>query len=165
MDAVTFKGGLPYGPDVNRLKEAFPVERLTEDTVITHEKLEAVVSESRGSQRYYGVINSWISQLKNSNGLFIIWEASIGIKVLNPAEILNVAEVRTRQKIKQTGKAIKTFGWVDRSRLDTTGQKRLDHQLRVVAAVKESIDNARKQLSIDIAPVKSLPKPQLLRQA
>jgi hypothetical protein len=164
-ESVIFNGGMPYGPDVNRLKETFPVTKLTEGTIIRHEELEAVVRQQRGSQRYYGVINSWMSQQKNANGIFMVWEPATGIKVLNPAEILSHAETKTRQKIKQTGKAIRTFGWVDRNRLDETGQKRLDHQMRVANAIKQSIESARRELSVDIAPVKSLPKPQLVKSA
>ena len=164
-ESVVFNGGLPYGPDVNRLKETFPVAKLAEGTILTHEELEAVVRQKRGTQRYYGVVNSWMKQQKNDNGIFMVWEASTGVKVLDPAGVLHCAETRTRQKIKQTGKAIRTFGWVDRSRLDETGQKRLDHQMRVASVIKQSIESAKKELAIDLAPVKSLPKPKLVQRS
>lgn len=164
-EAVVFKGGMPYGPDVNRLKETFPVTELTEGRILLHDQLEPIVRQKKGSQRYYGIINSWISQQRNDNGVFMVWEQARGLKVLGPAEILNYAETRTRQKMKQTGRAIKTFGWVDRTRLDDVGQKRLDHQMRVANTIRDAIDSARKQLAIDLAPVRSLPKPKLVREA
>ncbi|HZF24050.1 MAG TPA: hypothetical protein VE030_11370 [Burkholderiales bacterium] len=150
---------------MNRLKDAFPVPMLAEGRVIEHADLEEIVKAKRGGQRYYGVINSWINSMKNTNGIFMTWETSVGVKVLGPAEILAHAEIRTRQKIKQTGNAVKTFVWVDRTRLDSTGQQRLDHQERVANAIRDALNTARKDLAIDLAPVKSLPKPKMIREA
>jgi hypothetical protein len=154
-----FKGGLPYKPDVKRLNEEFPVDQLIEGCVITHEQFEAILQQEHGTGRYYAVINSWIIHQRSENGIYIAWDPGTGVKVLNPAEILNHAETRTRQKLRQTGRAIKTFAWVNRARLDEIGQKRLDHQLRVASLIKESIESARKQMAVELAPVKSLPKP------
>lgn len=158
MAAMVFRGGLPYGPDIKRLDDAFPVDSLTEGRVIEHGELEKILTCKRGSSRYYGVIDTWIGQRRSANGIVLVWEPTRGLKVLNPAEILEHAEVRTRQKIRQTGRAIRIFGLVDRERLDGTGQKRLDHQMRVVSTLKESLESSRKQLAIELAPVKSLPK-------
>jgi hypothetical protein len=161
----TFTGGVPYAVDVARLKESYPVPKLTEGLVITHADLEKIVNAKAGTGRYYGVINSWISQMKNSNGIFIVWQPNVGIKVLDPSEIMSHGETTTRQKIGQVGKALKTFAWVDRKRLDQTGQQRLDHQLRVASAIKDSLNTARRELAIDLSPVKSLPKPKVIREA
>lgn len=157
-DSMVFRGGLPFAPDVKRLEEAFPVDSLAEGRIIGHERLETIVQAKRGTGRYYGVINSWIHRLRNVNGVFVVWQQGDGIKVLNPAEILDHAELRTRQKIRQTGRAVKTFAWVDRTRLDETGQRRLDHQMRIVGAMKDSLDQAKRQLAVELAPVHSLPK-------
>lgn len=157
----TFVGSVPYVVDVNRLKEEFPVTKLTEGTIIAHDAIGPIVNAKKGSQRYYGVVNSWIAQMRNTNGIFMVWQPGDGVKVLAPGEILDCAETRTRQKIRQTGKAIRTFGWVDRKRLDENGQTRLDHQLRVAEAIKKSLDSARREMAIELSPVKSLPKPKL----
>jgi hypothetical protein len=158
MDKI-FRSGVPYQIDINRLMETFPVTSLTEGRVIEHEALEPIVKAARGSQRYYGVINSWIGKVKNSHGIFIVWEPSIGIKVLPPADILNYAETKTRQKIGQTGKAIKHFAWVDRSRLSVLDQQRLDHRTRVTQAIQDALHTARKDLTVRLAPIESLPQP------
>jgi hypothetical protein len=163
MNGRVFRGGVPYSVDVRRLTEAFPVASLIEGRVIQHADLELIVNAPRGTQRYYAVINSWRIQTKNSNGIFIAWEPGTGIKILAPADVLDHAETKTRQKIRQTGRAIGIFGYVDRNRLNPIGQQRLDHQLRVTTAVKDALRAARKDMSINLAPVASLPKPQLLR--
>ena len=163
--ARVFRGGIPYSVDARRLMEAFPVPSLTEGRIIKHEQLEGILAITKGSQRYYAVINSWIAQMKHANGLFLVWEPGLGLRVLDPAGILSFAENRTRQKIRQTGKAVRNFGWVDRNRLDTLGQQRLDHQLRVVSTIETALNSARKDLAVGLAPIKSLPKPRLLQQA
>jgi hypothetical protein len=153
-----FTGGVPYSVDVNRLIESFPADGLEEGRVITHEELEASVGLQRGAQRYYGVINSWISKIKSETGIFMVWEQGDGVRVLAPSGVLEHAETITRQKIKQTKRAVNTFAWVKRDRLNEVGRQRLDHVMRVGNAIKESIDSARRQLAVELAPVKSLPK-------
>jgi hypothetical protein len=158
-----FDGGIPYVIDVNRLKEAFPVPILAEGFEIKHEELEATINVKRGTQRYYGVVNSWRNQMKNTNAICIAWEQGIGLRVLDPAGQMDFAETRTKQKIRQTGKAVKEFVWVNRARLNPIGQQRLDHQMRVAAAIKDALGAAKKELAVELSPVKSLPKPQLIR--
>lgn len=160
-NSKVFIGGMPYGPDIRRLADAFPLPSLKEGRIISHEELAGCLEPiARGSARYYAVVNAWISRQRNDNGVFIRWEHTRGIKVLDPSEVLETAETRTKQKARQLGKAVKTFGWVDRSRLDQTGQKRYDHQIRVANALRESVDSARKELAVNLAPVRSLPRPQ-----
>ena len=158
MSRTVFMGGLPFAPDVNRLDAAFPVGELIEGRLIEHEGIEAIVQAKRGTGRYYGVVNAWISRQRNTNGIFITWQPGDGVKILSPAEVLEHTETRARQKMRQTGKAIKNFAWVDRNRLDEMGQKRLDHQMRVAGAIKDALDKGRRELAIDLAPVISLPK-------
>jgi hypothetical protein len=160
-----FHGGAPYVIDVRRLMDAFPVPSLEEGRVIKHEQLEGVVNSVKGSQRYYAVINSWIHQMRNSNGIYIIWEPSVGVKVLDPAGILSHAEIRTRQKLRQTGRAIKIYAFVNRDRLNSIGQQRLDHEMRVASVLGDALRAAKKEMAISLAPIKSLPKPQLVREA
>ncbi len=153
-----FTGGVPYSVDVSRLVESFPANKLDEGRIIPHEELETSTGLQRGSQRYYGVINSWISKVKSETGIFMVWEQGDGVKVLAPSGVLEHAETITRQKIKQTKRAVNTFAWVKRDRLNDVGRQRLDHVMRVGNAIKESIDSARRQLAVELAPAKSLPK-------
>jgi hypothetical protein len=157
----TFRGGVPYSVDVRRLIETFPVVSLTEGRIVTHAQLEAVVNAKRGDQRYYGVINSWIHQMKTANGVYIIWKPSVGLEVLDPANLLEHAEVKTRQKIRQTGRAVSIYGWVDRTRLNSFGQQRFDHDKRVLGALNDAMHSAKKDLAVALGPIQSLPKPQL----
>jgi hypothetical protein len=156
---------MPYGPDLRRLNEAIPLAELSEGKTFTHEQLEGIVNEKRGTGRYYAVLNSWMKQQKKSNGVLMRWQPSVGIVVQDPADKLKSVESRMHQKLKQTGRAAGEIIFVDRSRLDETGQRRLDHETRRAHAIKDWADGERKQLAIELAPVKSLPKPKLVKEA
>lgn len=158
-EAVVFRGGMPYGPDIKKLNEEFPLDSLAEGRVITHEVISKAIGYRAGTSRYYAVVKSWIGKQRAENRIFIVFESKVGVKVLNPAEVMEYGERTLRQKIGQTGKAARIFNWVERDRLDTTGQKRFDHQTRVIATIKQSLDSARKELAVELAPIKSLPRP------
>ena len=160
-----FRGGVPYGVDVRRLCDAFPVPSLTEGREIPHHSLEEIINVPKGHQRYYAVVNSWIGQMRNSNGIFIVWRPTIGIKVLPPEGVLEHAETRIRQKIRLTKRAIGILPWVDGKRLDPMGQKRLDHMTRNTVILNDQLGATQRAIAIDLAPIKSLPKPKLIREA
>jgi|GEM_PF-1568742 hypothetical protein len=156
-----WKNGLPYSVDIAKLNDVFPVPTLTEGRTITHEEIEKVIGYKRGSPRYYGVVNSWISSQKHQNAIFMVWTPGMGVRVLDPSGILSHGETKIQQKIRQTRRAIKILPWVNRDRLDPIGQKRLDHQVVAAAKLAEALNSGKKELSVDLAPVKSLPKPRL----
>lgn len=155
-------GGVPYSLDVKRLREAFPIEILKEGTILTHESLAAVFDAPKGSGRYYGVISSWIRELKARENLFLVWEQTIGLKVLDPAAVLTHTESRSRQKLRQFRRVVKDLYLIRPERLDQIGQQRLDHQKRVLLAMAENARRAEAETSIELAPVKSLPRPLLV---
>lgn len=155
-----FPGSIPYGLDRERLSAAFPVAELTEGRAISHEALEGALGIPRGTTRYYGVIDSWMRRTRNVTGIYMVWVPGNGVTVLNPAALLGHAETRTRQKIRQTKRAVGIFGWVQqrRDRLDDTGKARLDHQMRIANALRLAAEETSKQMAIELAPVLSLPK-------
>jgi hypothetical protein len=159
-EAKLWKGGLPYGPQVKKLEEAYP--RPEEDSVISHEDFVALVSETKGTQRYYGVINSWRKKLFNELGIDTAWLPGDGIKILPPADRLKVSEGDFKTGLRKAKRAVRRLAATPRERLDDIGRKRYDHTAIVMAKVSSVADEARKQLAIDLAPVKSLPRPQLV---
>ncbi len=158
-----YTGGIPYALDVKRLMEAFPLEKLEEGSTISHESLVGVLNLAQGSPRYYGVIDSWVRKMRNETGVFMVWAHGDGLTVLSPTGLLGHAETRTRQKIRQTKRAIGIFGWVQqrRDRLNETGKARLDHQIRIANALKAAADSTMKELACELAPVISLPRKKI----
>lgn len=165
MSDNVFRGGVPYNIDVKRLTETFPIPSLTEGRVINHAELEEVVRAARGSQRYYSVTNFWIRQMKAANGIFIAWKPGVGVEVLDPAGTLTYAETKTRQKFRQTEKAIGIFSYIDRARLNPLGQQRFDHDQRVLGVYKDATRVAKKDLAVALGPIQSLPKRKLIQEA
>jgi len=156
-----FAGAVPYGPDIKKLEARFPVETLEEGMLIEHEILEAVINQKRGTSRYYGVVNSWRLRIRNQTAVFITWEMGKGLVVLPPHGVQGHAEAKTRQKIRQTARAIALFKWVDRSRLNDIGQRRFDHQTRLLELMRQQMETTKRQIAIELVPVRSLPKPDL----
>jgi hypothetical protein len=156
-----FRGGIPYGMDVNRLKEAFPVPTLVEGRVINHSELQEVLSNPSTS-RYYCVVNSWRREMKNMNAVHIVWESKIGLKILDPAQLYGHTKKGIKQKFRQVGRKLKALDWVDRKRLNPVGQQAFDHDIQVRSKVAAALESANKDLAVDLAPVKSLPKPKIV---
>lgn len=153
-----FRGGIPYALDVQKILEAKPPETLTEGLLLRHEQLEGILSLKRATVRYYSVINAWRSRIKHAFGIFAVWEPGEGVKILDPAGVLVHAETRTRQKSRQLIRCIRIFGWVDGTRLNEEGKRRLDHQLASSARLSYAVAQSAKEMAVDISPVQSLPK-------
>jgi len=159
-DIKLWKNGLPYGPQVKKMEEAFPSPE--ENKLLLHEDLEKLIGEKRGSQRYYGVINSWRKKIFNELGIDTAWMPGDGVKILPPEERLHASEFDFRIGLRKTKRAIRRLAATPRDRLDEIGQRRYDHASIIMAKIKGEADRAQKQLAIDLAPVKSLPKPKLV---
>lgn len=161
VKAEIWKGGLPYEPDVRKLEEKYPNPE--EDQVITHEDFEKLLSLTRGPGRYYGVIKSWQKRLFNLRNIDSQWIQGKGVKILGPADRLEVGESGIRRKLKQVKREVRRTGATPRERLNEMGQRHYDHTMMNAAKMLPALEEMRKQLSIDLAPVKSLPKPQFVK--
>ena len=160
--ADIFNRGIPYRPDVNKLREAFPSPSLIWERDITYEEIETVISCKYRTSRYYGVVNAWIKRERHESGINLVWNPPKGIRVFRPDEMLSHVEKQTLQKSRQFGKAVAKFNWVDREHLDENGKKRLDHVMFTANRLKLDLLSGTKKLSIELAPIQSLPKKQLL---
>ena len=152
--------GIPYGPDVRKLEEAYPSPE--EDQIISHGELEKTLVIPQKTARFYAVINKWRKRLRTDRNIDSEWIQSVGVKILNPADRLKVSEGNVKQGIRHTGRAFRRLGIVPRERLDTIGQARYDHAIQVASKLTVAGREAKKELAIDLAPVKSLPKPKLV---
>lgn len=160
MKSPRVVAGIPYGPDIRKLEETFPNPQ--EDQVIKSEELEKIIRVPQKTGRFYGVINAWRRRLRNERNIDSEWVQGVGVKILNPADRLKVSEGNIKQGIRRTGRAFKRLGIVPRERLDAVGQQRYDHALQVASKLIIAGRDAKKELAIDLAPVKSLPKPKLV---
>lgn len=160
MKPTQLVNGIPYGPDVRKLEEAYPSPE--EDQVLHHSTLEALLKIQQKTQRYYGVINTWRKRLRTERNIDTEWIHGVGLKILNPADRLKESERNVKQGIRHTGRAFRRMAIVPRERLDAIGQARYDHALLVASKLTQAGRDAGKELAVDLAPVKSLPKPKLV---
>lgn len=160
MKPVQLVNGIPYGPDIHKLEEQWPSPE--EDQVIAHKEFEALLKIESKTSRYYGVVNAWRRRLRNDRNIDSEWIHGVGLKFLNPADRLIESERNIKQGIRHTGRAFKRLAVVPRERLDSVGQARYDHAIGVAAKLQQAGRDAKKELAIDLAPVKSLPKPKLV---
>lgn len=152
--------GIPYNLDVQKLEEKFPSP--AEDQIIRHAEFEELLKIPPKTQRYYGVINTWRKRLRTERNIDSEWLHGVGLKILNPADRLKESERNVKQGIRHTGRAFKRLAIVPRDRLDAIGQARYDHALQVASKLTAAGREARHELAIDLAPIKSLPKPKLV---
>lgn len=152
--------GIPYGPDIRKLEESFPNPQ--EDQVITSDDFEKIIRVEQKTGRFYGVINAWRRRMRAERNIDSEWVQGVGVKILNPADRLKVSEGDIKHGIRKTGRAYRRLAVTPRERLDTVGQQRYDHQLQVASKLIIAGREAKKELAIDLAPIKSLPKPKLV---
>lgn len=152
----TVVNGIPYGPDILRLEETFGQRQ--EDEIITHAELTEVLRIDATNGRYYAVVNAWRRRLKTQRNIDTTWERNIGLKILNPADRLRISETDIQRGIRKTGRGFRRMAIIPRERLDEVGQRRFDHALQVASKLMTATRDANKELAVDLAPIKSLPK-------
>lgn len=157
-NATFFKRGVPYGPDVKRLYDAFPTEQLVEGTILGRDELAKILQTRVGTGRYYGVLNAWARDVRSRLGLYLKWISGVGLKVLAPTEVLEHGEKTIFSGMRKTSRGVRVLAYVDRPRLDEKGQRRLDHQVRVAEMLAGTLRDAKKQMAFEVLPVASLPK-------
>lgn len=160
MKPAILVNGIPYGPDIRRLEETYPSPQ--EDQIITSDEFEKLLRIPQKTSRFYGVINAWRRRLRADRNIDSEWVPSVGVKILNPADRLKVSEGNIKHGIRKTSRAYRRLAITPRERLDEVGQQRYDHQMLVAAKLVAAGRDAKKELAIDLAPVKSLPKPKLV---
>jgi len=160
-----FNAGVPYGPDIKRLNEAFPAAQLIPESIIPHEELEAIVRARRGTGRYYGVVNSWTKGLLSEHRIYLRWEQRVGLKVLSAKDTWTDGRKRTRQKIRQTQRASRILTYVNRNELPESERPLFDHDLEKHAKMAAYLSTSAKEMALPVGPIQSLPKRQLLPEA
>lgn len=150
------RGGLPYGPEIEKLDAAFPVPSLTEGRVIPSAEIQQVLGLKAGP-RYYAVVNSWRGKQRAQRNIILEYRDG-GLKVLPPGEVLDVAETSTHRAARHIKRAVRKFGWVDRKRLDESGQRRYDHTSRVATVMAAAVEDSKKKMAIELPAAQSLPR-------
>lgn len=161
--ATIFRGGVPYGPDVKRLTEAFPHQTLTDDRVITHGDLEKVLGLDRGTSRYYGVVDAWKRGQKRFHQIYMAWEPKVGMRVLPPLGVWRHNSKRRDRGLRTTIRGISDYNYVQSYRLDQEQQVRFAHEYKVNSLLYGDIKRAKNELALPPQTIASLPRPAAIK--
>lgn len=152
--AKTFFGGVPTGPDVRKLNQAFP--DLKAGDVVLYEKVEAILGISRKISRWNSIREAWRQDLLE-NGLVLDCVPGEAYKIATNPEVFAKASDATKsvvRKLRRTAnkiKAVKPDNEVE--------QQIANHSLRILYVTANfAVDQKR--------CLKALPvyQPQAMRQ-
>src|SRR5580765_6333138 len=99
MGTRIYKRGLPYGPELRRLDDAFPLPQ--EGEVLRYEQIEEVLQHGRTESRFKTVLYAWRRSLWRSRNIDTEALAGIGIKILEPADRAALREKGILRKSRQ----------------------------------------------------------------
>lgn len=128
-------GGLPTGPDVKKLEEAFGTP---EPGLIKHEEIEAVIGERRGTSRYRTVVNAWRKQLFNTSNVEARAEPGLGILFMTAKERSENGVRGIRHAARHVVRVVNRVRAVPVDELDEVTRRKHDHLLRQGALLGEA---------------------------
>jgi hypothetical protein len=64
-------GGIPTGPDVNRLVDAFKVQEMNLGDLIPYEKVSEIIGQGQNSSRWRSITNAWRKKIENEHNIII----------------------------------------------------------------------------------------------
>jgi hypothetical protein len=144
----SYFGGLPTGPEVKKLEEAFPEMEKRRGTTILHEDIEAVLRLPRTESRYKTVVNAWRSKVRREHGIDIRGDLpeviGVGYRVLAHVEQAQFGNTRTRWGTRQIGRAQVSMAYVDQSVLPADVKRQLEHDQMVVAKLRTAYLESRR---------------------
>lgn len=151
------KRPMPYSPDVQKLKQAFPNPE--PETIIPHEELENVLGLRPGTYRYYGVINSWRTYLLREFNIDTQFLKAVGLEILTAPRRMEVCEQQLRRIVKATRKTEIRLSSLPTDELDEAQKRRYDHEQKLVARLTQESKKIEKMITANLKPVAALPKP------
>lgn len=64
-------GGIPTEPDVNRLMDAFQVQKMAAGDMIPYSKISDVIGQEKESRRWTSVTNAWRKKIEKDYGIIL----------------------------------------------------------------------------------------------
>ena len=135
-----FFGGVPTEADVRALNERWPA--LKDGDELSHEEVEAVVKQERGSNRYRSITTAWRRDLLRANNIDLAPIPGVGFRCLLPEERISVSIKGFQSGVRKTMRSVKRSAYVRTSDAILRGKQ--DLMRRFGAAIyAQSADMAR----------------------
>lgn len=155
--AKPFFGGIPTGPDVKKLMDAYGVPA---PGLVSHEALEGILTLDRDASRYRTIVHAWRSRLLRENNVASIAVPGEGIRFLTEPERVEQGRRLLGLSARQVGRVHRWSVMVDVTKLDEVTRRRHDHTLRATAAMAMTASATMKELTSALkTPVAQLPRP------
>lgn len=141
--------GLPTGPQVRKLEEAYPDLNALRGTFITHEAVERIIGEQRESTRYKTVTSAWRRKILNSLGIVLDGQGEaqgVGFRVLTHGEQLHKGVGWRRQAARRIRRSRDVVIWSDEDKLTPEQRRIRDYELAAHARLQAAVLGSRKKL-------------------
>ena len=157
-DSKMFFGGLPPGPDVNKLAQHF--DDLRHGQIIPHDELAAVIGLDHRAHRYRSIIAAWRKTLKLDEGIEMQAIRGVGLRVMSDPERVDAHVAKTSVGIRVIGRAGKDLARVPRDTLPTPVRAKADNAQMVIAKMTHELQHLKAQMLAP--PVAAAPMPRLV---
>lgn len=147
-----FFGGVPTGPDVEKLKEAFDIQK---GQIVPYEEIAKVIGVGYGTNRFESVVKSWQSIIFRDKGIESIREGC-AVCFLTADQAQNQTRARIKRIGKASGRNLVKTSVINPLELSSE-QKREEHSIlkRESIAIHEFVSKSFKQ--IVLPPVSGQP--------
>lgn len=124
--ASNYFGGIPTDLDIKRLRDKFPETEMKEGSIFNYNDIENILNCRRDSNRYKTVTSRWRRMLLSDYGIIVGCEKSIGFKVLNDSEKLDLSGSKIRYAERSMKRSVIVSSKVNRGKLTDEEKNRLD---------------------------------------
>lgn len=145
MSKIMFNG-VPTDAEVNRLREAFPINELKTGTLFPHETIESIVGESRDSGRYRTIVMRWKNLIEKETLHYLGSVRGEGFKLFNDNEKADASGKFADQSRRKLFKGMKILPKIDRKNLTDENKVRVNR-------LESNLGQARAMLQVKAAPV------------
>ena len=129
-------GGIPYAPDVKKIRTQYPENEMKIGQKISYEEISELIRENKKSKRFYNITKSWRMQIEKESGVFIqpIGDGS-GLKVISESEKLDLANREDRTATKKSRRSLIVLKSIDPKELTDDERPMLNFKLEKIGRV------------------------------
>lgn len=160
MVTQLYFGGLPTGPELRKLHEAFPDLASLRGTMITHEQLEPIVGAIRKSNRYRTILSRWRKQIEKATGIVIdgTGEAQgVGFMVLADSDQVHFGVNKRKQAQRKIRRWHSSVANVNEEKLTSEERRIREHEMFAAGKIHAALMETRRPIP-RIAPPEVQPK-------
>ena len=136
--------GMPTAPDVKRLHEAIGVPK--EGELVTYERIEQAIGESRKNARWRTVVGVWRRQLFNESNILLIAVANKGFLVADEKERVHCASGSMKGGLRKVWRASNIAQTTSDTKLDEEEKRVRLHMIHTAGLLRLTVAAEAKRL-------------------